>query len=69
MNTIFYNTHGLIVLEALGELGFDFSYTSPPKVSDNQIDFYLNATIFNASFGEISPNEGFGDLLIDTSTK
>lgn len=69
VNTFLYNSHGKIVLEALGNLAFDFSYTSPPVISDTQIDIYLNATVFNASFGEISPNEGFGDLLIDTATR
>jgi LBP / BPI / CETP family, C-terminal domain len=69
VNTFLYNIHGKVVLESLGNLGFDFSYTSPPVISDTQIDIYLNATVFNASFGEISPNEGFGDLLIDTTTR
>lgn len=63
-----YNSHGFLVLEKVGGLGIDFAYTAMPKVSDTQIDIYLNGTIFNNSFGLISPMEGYGDLLIDAGT-
>jgi len=68
VNTLFYNTHGLLVIERLGNLGFDFIYTAPAHISDTQVDFYLNGTIFNNSFGVVSPGEGFGDLYIDPAT-
>lgn len=57
------------MLDKLFGIGFDFAYTHLPVVSDTQLDFYLNATIFNSQFGEVSPNEGFGDLILDTTTK
>ncbi len=65
VNTLFYDSQGLMMF---GDLGFDFAYTAAPKVWDTQIDMYLNATFFNSSFGVISPNEGFGDLYIDTAS-
>jgi len=33
------------------------------------MDLYLNATIYKQDFGEVSPGEGFGDLVIDKTTK
>lgn len=68
INGMIYNSQGLLILEKLGGLGFDFAYTAVPKVSDTQIDFFLNATIFNNSFGIIPPVDGYGDLLIDAGT-
>jgi hypothetical protein len=68
INTMLYNSHGLLVLEKLGGLGLDFAYTAVPKVSDTQIDFYVNATIFNNSFGVVPPVDAIGDLLIDFAT-
>jgi hypothetical protein len=62
---MFQATGGKIVFKRLGDLGFDFSYSSLPKVYSNQVDLFLNGTIFNASYGEKYPCEGFGDLLID----
>ena len=68
INTMIYNSHGLLVMEKLGGFGFDFAYTSVPVVSDTQIDLFFNATFLNSSFGLISPNEGFADVLIDPAT-
>ncbi len=68
INTMLYNSHGLLVLEKLGGLGLDFAYTAVPKVSDTQIDFYMNATVFNNSFGVVPPVDTIGDLLIDVAT-
>jgi hypothetical protein len=52
----------------LDNLAFDFAYTYIPQVSDTQLDFYVNGTIFNATNGEISPNVGFGDLFVNKTT-
>jgi len=68
VNTLFYNMDGRIVIERLGNLGFDFVYTAPATISDTQVVFYVNGTIFNNSFGVVSPGEGFGDLFIDPAS-
>lgn len=69
VNTAFQQSGGQIVIPELGSMAFDYAFTAHPNVSDSQIDVYVNGTVFNATFGEISPNEGFGDLTVDTASK
>jgi hypothetical protein len=68
VNAMVAQTNGVVALSILDNLGFDFSYTYIPEVTNSQIDFYVNGTIFNASNGEISPNVGFADLFVNKTT-
>jgi len=68
VNSLIFNSAGLLVIPSTS-FGFDFAYSALPVVTDSQVDVYLNATFFDTVFGVVSPNEGFADLLIDTSTK
>ena len=56
VNAIVAQSNGIVALSLLDNLGFDYSYTYIPEVTNSQIDFYVNGTIFNATNGEQSPN-------------
>ena len=70
VNAMMEKTGGAISIPELGNLGFDFSYTATPVVLDGQIDFYVNGTVFNGSYGEVPPpGEKPADIKIDQTTK
>lgn len=50
-------------------LGFDYSYASPPVISDSQLDVYLNGTFYGSKFGEKYPYSTFDDLKINLASK
>jgi len=58
-----------LVFKRYGNLGLDIAYDAPPKVSNTQIDLYLNGTVFNASYGEVVPHDTLPDLNVNTSSK
>mmetsp|Transcript_17151 Transcript_17151/g.12259 ORF Transcript_17151/g.12259 Transcript_17151/m.12259 type:complete len:350 (-) Transcript_17151:35-1084(-) len=68
-NEFFLDRHGIMVLDQLNGLAFDYAYTSPPVISDYQLDMFFNATFFNSKLGEHNPGEGIADLDIDTTTR
>jgi hypothetical protein len=41
--------NGYITLQKLGDISLDFAYDATPIVTEYQIDFFVNGTIFNKS--------------------
>ena len=68
------STNGLIDIDLspiIGSkmvLGFDHSFTVHPKVSSEQLDLYLNGTIFDYNKGEFVPQKGNADLYLNPHT-
>ena len=66
INTLLISTHALAHLT--DRLAFDFSFTSPPVVSNAQLSLYLNSTLIDGQTYQL-PNTPADDLEIDSSSQ
>ena len=74
INSLVASSNGLISLDFtpfIGEhfvLGMDHSFVAKPTVTDTQLDFFLNGTLFDFEKGEYVPSVGQADLKLNPST-
>jgi hypothetical protein len=66
INQMLRDTNG--VLSLYEGVYMDTSLTRTPVVLNNQLDLYLNGTIFNSAYGEVGPDVGFAEATIDLTT-
>lgn len=60
-------TGGLLEIPYV-DLGVDFSYSSPEKVSPTHLQLFFNGTVFPASQGEVVPSLGYAVMEVNKDT-
>jgi hypothetical protein len=68
VNTFMKETQGLLDTGFYG-MGLDFSYASPPAISKDHLQLFMNGTIYDYAKGETVSSDGFAVMSVDETTK